>query len=171
MSRWWCWDIIGFRSSISQLHVSWKSVNTEMRLCIQIWRQDSRSISVLISNPNSRMHWIYSISISSHLSIWMHFNSAAVLGTPPVYYTPPQILKDSSGTPQTPPPLLHHSSEVLRVSSDTPRTPQGLLKDFIRIYQLHTVSLRTPQRLLKDSSGTPQGLLKDSPGTPHKFIF
>jgi len=70
-----------------------------------------------------------------------------------VYYTPPLILKDSSGL------LLHHSSTTPQKSLFSPQILRGLLKD----------SSRTPQGVyqlqIKDSLGSPQGVLKESSGT------
>jgi hypothetical protein len=52
----------------------------------------------------------------------------------PVLYSPPQVLRDSSGTPQTP-------QRILRDSSGTPQNPCTFLKK----------SSESPQRVLRKS--------------------
>jgi hypothetical protein len=91
---------------------------------------------------------------------WYYEYSYRVTGVwwVPVLYSPPHILRDSSGTPQTPQGLLRDFSKSLQISQkvlrkslekckDSLRTPQGLLRDLSEID--------------KDPTRTPQGLLKD----------
>jgi hypothetical protein len=60
--------------------------------------------------------------------------SAIILPSSAVLYSPPQVLRDSSGTPQTP-------QRILRDSSGTPQNPCTFLKK----------SSESPQRVLRKS--------------------
>jgi hypothetical protein len=64
----------------------------------------------------------------------------------PVLYSPPQVLRDSSGSPQTPQRILRESSKSLQISQKVLRKSLEKCKD----------SLRTPQDVLRDLSRTCQ---------------